>query len=190
MPLPNPECKSVLSLDANCRYCILGDGCNMEGISNEACSLAGHWGLGKLIALYDDNKISIDGHTEISFTEDVNARFEALGWHVQHVEDGNTDLNAIRKAIDAAKAVTDKPSMIKVSTLIGYGSPNKADTHGVHGSPLGKHFVQKHFVQIAKVYSVIVVHPAHIENQTFSVMHSDIYPHAIPHLHLLLLSAV
>ena len=69
-----------------CRYCILGDGCNMEGISNEACSLAGHWGLGKLIALYDDNKISIDGHTEISFTEDVSARFEALGWHVQHVE--------------------------------------------------------------------------------------------------------
>ncbi|DBA71176.1 TPA: hypothetical protein ACH3X2_011575 [Trebouxia sp. C0005] len=118
-------------------YCILGDGCNMEGISNEACSLAGHWGLGKLIALYDDNKISIDGHTEISFTEDVNARFEALGWHVQTVKDGNTDLDSIRHAIDEAKKVTDKPSMIKVSTLIGYGSPNKADTHGVHGSPLG-----------------------------------------------------
>lgn len=111
----------------------------MEGISNEACSLAGHWGLGKLIALYDDNKISIDGHTEISFTEDVSARFESLGWHVQHVKDGNTDLDAIRKAIDEAKSVTDKPSMIKVSTLIGYGSPNKADTHGVHGSPLGQH---------------------------------------------------
>lgn len=111
----------------------------MEGISNEACSLAGHWGLGKLIALYDDNKISIDGHTEISFTEDVSARFESLGWHVQHVKDGNTDLDAIRKAIDEAKSVTDKPSMIKVSTLIGYGSPNKADTHGVHGSPLGRH---------------------------------------------------
>ncbi len=110
----------------------------MEGISNEACSLAGHWGLGKLIALYDDNKISIDGHTEISFTEDVNARFEALGWHVQTVKDGNTDLDSIRHAIDEAKKVTDKPSMIKVSTLIGYGSPNKADTHGVHGSPLGE----------------------------------------------------
>jgi hypothetical protein len=78
-------------------YCILGDGCNMEGISNEACSLAGHWGLGKLIALYDDNKISIDGHTEISFTEDVSARFEALGWHVLHVQDGNTDFDALRK---------------------------------------------------------------------------------------------
>jgi hypothetical protein len=69
----------------------------MEGISNEACSLAGHWGLGKLIALYDDNNISIDGHTEISFTEDVAARFEALGWHVQHVKDGNTDFDALRK---------------------------------------------------------------------------------------------
>jgi hypothetical protein len=69
----------------------------MEGISNEACSLAGHWGLGKLIALYDDNNISIDGHTEISFTEDVSARFEALGWHVQHVKDGNTDFDALRK---------------------------------------------------------------------------------------------
>ncbi|KAK9807890.1 hypothetical protein WJX72_012359 [[Myrmecia] bisecta] len=119
-------------------YCILGDGCNMEGISNEAASMAGHWGLGKLIALYDDNKISIDGHTDISFTEDVSARFEALGWHVQHVKDGNTDLNSIRKAIEQAKAVTDKPSFIKVSTLIGYGSPNKADSHDVHGAPLGK----------------------------------------------------
>ena len=128
----------LLIADPACSYCILGDGCNMEGISNEACSLAGHWGLGKLIAFYDDNKISIDGHTEISFTEDVSARFESLGWHVQHVKDGNTDLDAIRKAIDEAKSVTDKPSMIKVSTLIGYGSPNKADTHGVHGSPLGK----------------------------------------------------
>lgn len=118
-------------------YCILGDGCNMEGVSNEACSLAGHWGLGKLIALYDDNKISIDGHTDIAFTEDVNARFEALGWHVQHVEDGNVDLDGIRKAIENAKAVKDKPSLIKVSTLIGYGSPNKANSHGVHGSPLG-----------------------------------------------------
>jgi transketolase len=128
-----PDCKVV----DHYTYCILGDGCMMEGISNEACSLAGHWGLGKLIALYDDNKISIDGHTEISFTEDVAARFEALGWHVQHVEDGNTDFEGLRKAIANAKAVTDKPSLIKVSTLIGYGSPNKADTHDVHGAPLG-----------------------------------------------------
>ena len=118
-------------------YCIMGDGCNMEGISNEACSLAGHWGLGKLIAFYDDNSISIDGHTDISFTEDVTARYEALGWHTIHVKDGNTDLNAIRKAIDEAKAVTDKPTLIKVTTLIGYGSPNKANSHAVHGAALG-----------------------------------------------------
>lgn len=118
-------------------YVILGDGCNMEGVSGEACSLAGHLGLGKLIALYDDNHISIDGSTDISFTEDVGKRFEAYGWHVQHVENGNTDLAAIAKAIEAAKAVTDKPSMIKVTTTIGYGSPNKQNTAGVHGAALG-----------------------------------------------------
>lgn len=118
-------------------YCIMGDGCNMEGITNEAASLAGHWGLGKLIALYDDNDISIDGHCEISFTEDVSARYEALGWHVLHVKNGNTDYEAIRKAIQEAKAVTDKPTMIKVTTIIGYGSPNKANSHDVHGAALG-----------------------------------------------------
>ena len=118
-------------------YVILGDGCNMEGVSGEACSLAGHLGLGKLIALYDDNHISIDGSTDLAFTEDVGKRFEAYGWHVLTVEDGNTDLEAIHKAIEAAKAVTDKPSMIKVRTTIGYGSPNKANTAGVHGSALG-----------------------------------------------------
>lgn len=118
-------------------YVILGDGCNMEGVSGEACSLAGHLGLGKLIALYDDNHISIDGNTEISFTEDVGKRFEAYGWHVQHVADGNTDLDAIHKAIEAAKAVTDKPSLIKVTTTIGFGSPNKQNTAGVHGAALG-----------------------------------------------------
>ncbi|ACK72438.1 transketolase [Gloeothece citriformis PCC 7424] len=128
-----PDCKLI----DHYTYVILGDGCNMEGISGEACSLAGHWGLGKLIAFYDDNHISIDGHTDISFTEDVGKRYEAYGWHVQHVEDGNTNLDAIAKAIEAAKAVTDKPSLIKVTTTIGYGSPNKADTHDVHGSPLG-----------------------------------------------------
>ncbi|BAY09543.1 transketolase [Calothrix sp. NIES-2098] len=118
-------------------YVILGDGCNMEGVSGEACSFAGHLGLGKLIALYDDNHISIDGSTDVAFTEDVSKRFEAYGWHVQHVEDGNTDLDAIAKAIEAAKAVTDKPSFIKVTTTIGYGSPNKANTAGVHGAALG-----------------------------------------------------
>jgi transketolase len=115
----------------------MGDGCNQEGIAAEACSLAGHLKLGKLIALYDDNHITIDGRTDVSFTEDVLKRYEAYGWHVQHVADGNTDVDAIAKAIEAAKAVTDKPSIIKVTTTIGYGSPNKGDTAGVHGAPLG-----------------------------------------------------
>ncbi len=123
-------------------YVILGDGCNMEGVSGEACSLAGHLGLGKLIALYDDNHISIDGSTDIAFTEDVSKRFEAYGWHVLHVENGNTDLAAIAQAIETAKAVTDKPSLIKVTTTIGYGSPNMANTAGVHGSPLGDSEIQ------------------------------------------------
>ena len=118
-------------------YVILGDGCNMEGISGEAASFAGHQGLGKLIALYDDNHISIDGSTDVAFTEDVSKRFESYGWHVLHVEDGNTDIEAIAKAIEEAKSVTDKPSMIKVTTTIGYGAPNKADTAGIHGSALG-----------------------------------------------------
>jgi transketolase len=115
----------------------MGDGCNMEGISTEACSLAGHWGLNKLIAFWDDNKISIDGHTDIAFTEDVAKRWEALGWHVIHVTNGNTDYDSIRKAIEDAKKVTDKPTMIKVSTLIGYGSPNRANSYSVHGAALG-----------------------------------------------------
>ncbi len=123
-------------------YVIAGDGCNMEGISGEAASLAGHLGLGKLIVLYDDNSISIEGSTDIAFTEDVNKRFEAYGWHVQHVERGNGEdndsLDSIAKAIEAAKAVTDKPSFIKITTLIGYGSPNKVNTYGVHGAALGK----------------------------------------------------
>jgi len=119
-------------------YVILGDGCNMEGVSSEACSLAGHLGLGKLIALYDDNHISIDGSTDIAFTEDVGKRFEAYGWHVIHIEDGNKDLDSIAKAIEAAKAVTDKPTLIKVTTIIGFGSPNKANTADAHGAALGK----------------------------------------------------
>lgn len=122
-------------------YVILGDGCQMEGVSGEACSLAGHLGLGKLIALYDDNHISIDGHTELSFTEDVGKRFEAYGWHVITVDNSNldedTNLDAVHKAIEEAKQVTDKPSLIKVRTIIGFGSPNKRDTHGVHGAALG-----------------------------------------------------
>ncbi|WAL60156.1 transketolase [Thermocoleostomius sinensis] len=129
--------KPDLTLVDHYTYVILGDGCNMEGVSGEACSLAGHLGLGKLIALYDDNHISIDGSTDIAFTEDVGKRFEAYGWHVQHVPDGDTNLEAIQQAIETAKAITDKPSLIKVTTTIGYGSPNKANTAGVHGAALG-----------------------------------------------------
>ncbi|GLJ29304.1 hypothetical protein SUGI_0577790 [Cryptomeria japonica] len=118
-------------------YCIVGDGCQMEGISNEVCSLAGHWGLGKLIAFYDDNHISIDGDTEIAFTEDVITRFEGLGWHTIWVKNGNTGYDEIRAAIEEAKSVKDKPTLIKVTTTIGYGSPNKANSYSVHGSALG-----------------------------------------------------
>jgi len=131
-----------LTLVDHYTYVILGDGCNMEGVSGEACSLAGHLGLGKLIALYDDNHISIDGSTDIAFTEDVSKRFEAYGWHVLHVEDGNTDLEGLAKAIAEAKAVTDKPTMIKVTTTIGYGSPNKQGTADAHGSVLGPDEIQ------------------------------------------------
>ena len=118
-------------------YAIVSDGDLMEGISHEAASLAGHLGLGKLIYLYDDNQISIDGSTDLAFTEDVEKRFEAYGWHVQHVDDGN-DLDAVAAALDAARAETDRPSLIAVETVIGYGSPNKAGSEKAHGSPLGE----------------------------------------------------
>ena len=116
-------------------YVLCGDGDLMEGISHESCSLAGTLGLGKLILLYDDNLISLDGPTELSFTEDVTKRFEAYHWHVQMVSDGN-DLVAIEKAIRNAQAETARPSLIRVRTVIGYGSP-KAGTKNVHGEALG-----------------------------------------------------
>jgi transketolase len=116
-------------------YVLCGDGDLMEGISHESCSLAGTLALGKLIVLYDDNLISLDGPTDLSFTEDVTKRFEAYHWHVQMVEDGN-DLVALEKAISLAKAETTRPSLIRVRTVIGYGSP-KAGTNKVHGEALG-----------------------------------------------------
>ena len=118
-------------------YGIVGDGDLMEGVSSEAASLAGHLRLGNLIYLYDDNHISIDGDTKLAFTEDVAKRFEAYGWHVQVLEDGN-DLDAIQNAIKAAEEETNRPSLIKIRTHIGYGSPNKQDTAEAHGSPLGE----------------------------------------------------
>ncbi|BAJ00685.1 transketolase [Shewanella violacea] len=117
-------------------YCFLGDGCLMEGISHEACSLAGTLGLGKLIMFWDDNGISIDGHVEGWFTDDTPKRFEAYGWHVVAGVDGH-DSDAIRAAIAEAKSVTDKPTMICCKTVIGFGSPNKSGTHNCHGAPLG-----------------------------------------------------
>ncbi len=116
-------------------YAIVSDGDLMEGVSHEAASMAGHMKLGKIIYLYDDNHISIDGSTELAFTEDRMQRFAAYGWHTQQI-DGH-DRAAIAEAIKAAQAVTDKPSIIACRTTIGYGSPNKANTSEVHGSPLG-----------------------------------------------------
>lgn len=117
-------------------YAICSDGDMMEGVTSEAASLAGHLELGNLIYLYDDNHISIEGDTDIAFNEDVAKRFEAYNWHVQTVEDGN-DITAIVNAVRNAKAETQKPSLIKVRTQIAYGSPNKVNTAGSHGSPLG-----------------------------------------------------
>ena len=117
-------------------YVFLGDGCLMEGISHEACSLAGTLGLGKLICFYDDNGISIDGHVEGWFTDDTPKRFESYGWHVVPNVNGH-DPVAIEAAIEAAKKVNDKPSMICCKTVIGLGSPNMANTHSVHGAALG-----------------------------------------------------
>ncbi len=117
-------------------YVFLGDGCMMEGISHEACALAGTWGLGKLIAFYDDNGISIDGHVEAWFTDDTGKRFEAYNWHVIRNVDGHSS-EAIDKALQEAKAVTNKPSLIICKTVIGKGSPNKEGTHDVHGAALG-----------------------------------------------------
>ncbi|PSV49261.1 transketolase [Photobacterium indicum] len=117
-------------------YTFLGDGCMMEGISHEACSLAGTLGLGKLVAFWDDNGISIDGEVEGWFTDDTPKRFEAYGWHVIPAVDGH-DADAINAAIEAAKAETGKPTLICAKTIIGFGSPNKAGTHDCHGAPLG-----------------------------------------------------
>jgi transketolase len=122
-------------------YAIVSDGDLMEGVGSEAASLAGHLKLGKLICLYDDNRISLSASTDIAFTEDRGKRFEAYGWHTQTVEDGN-DLEAIDRALRVAQRETQRPSLVLVRTHIGYGSPHKQDTFEAHGSPLGKEEVQ------------------------------------------------
>ena len=119
-------------------YCIAGDGCLEEGISSEASSLAGHLGLDNLIVIYDDNHITIDGNTEISFTEDTAKRYEAYGWFVQTIPGDGTDMEAFEDALHKALDQTDRPSLIKLQTRIAYGSPNFQDSEKAHGSPLGE----------------------------------------------------
>jgi len=128
-------------------YCFLGDGCLMEGISHEVCALAGTWGLSKLIAFWDDNGISIDGHVEGWFTDDTPKRFEAYGWQVIRAIDGH-DPAAIHAAIERAKASTDRPTLICCKTVIGLGAPNKQGSHDVHGAPLGAAEIAAARVQI------------------------------------------
>ena len=141
-------------------YVFMGDGCMMEGISHEACALAGTWGLGKLIAFWDDNNISIDGHIDGWFTDDTPKRFEAYGWHVIADVQGH-DPEEINKAINAAKAVTDKPTLICCKTIIGVGSPNKAGTHDVHGAALGDDEVAATREHIGWKYPPFEI-PAHV----------------------------
>jgi transketolase len=117
-------------------YVLASDGDLMEGVQSEACSLAGHLGLGRLIVLYDNNHVTLSGSTSITFTEDVLARHRAYGWHVQEVADGN-DLVAIERALRAAKNTSDRPSLISIETVLGYGAPNKQGTFQAHGNPLG-----------------------------------------------------
>ena len=141
-------------------YVFVGDGCMMEGISHEACSLAGTLGLGKLIAFYDDNGISIDGHVSGWFTDDTPKRFEAYGWHVVADVDGH-DSDAIDRAIREAKAATTKPSLICCKTVIAKGSPNKAGTHDAHGAPLGEKEIAATRAAIEWDYAPFEI-PAHV----------------------------
>jgi transketolase len=118
-------------------YALCGDGCMMEGVASEAASLAGHLGLSNLCWIYDSNRVTIEGRTDLAFTEDVAARFLAYGWHVTRVADAN-DLEAINRALDSFKATSDRPTLIIVDSHIGYGSPHRQDTSAVHGEPLGE----------------------------------------------------
>lgn len=139
-------------------YAFMGDGCMMEGISHEVCSLAGTLKLGKLIAFYDDNGISIDGHVDGWFTDDTAKRFEAYGWHVVRGVDGH-DRAAIKAAIEEARSVSDKPSLLMCKTIIGFGSPNKAGTHDSHGAPLGDAEIAATRAQLGWNYPPFVIPP-------------------------------
>ena len=144
----------------HCTYVFVGDGCLMEGLSHEACSLAGTLGLGKLIAFYDDNGISIDGHVRGWFTDDTPKRFEAYGWHVVADVDGH-DSDAIDRAIREAKAATTRPSLICCKTVIAQGAPNKAGTHDAHGAPLGEQEIAAARAAIEWDYAPFEI-PAHV----------------------------
>ncbi|RUO75608.1 transketolase [Pseudidiomarina taiwanensis] len=148
-------------------YCFLGDGCLMEGISHEACSLAGTLGLGKLIAFYDDNGISIDGEVEGWFTDDTAARFRAYDWHVIEAVDGH-DAAAIQQAIETARAVTDKPTLIICKTIIGFGAPNKQGTESCHGAPLGADEIAAARAQLGWEYGPFEI-PADVYEQWSAV---------------------
>src|SRR5262249_52055091 len=115
-------------------YGICGDGCMMEGIASEAASLAGHQKLSNLCFFYDNNRISIEGHTTLAFTEDVGARLRAYGWNILHVSDAN-DIGALAVAIEQFQKTSDRPTFIVVDSLIGWGAPHKQDTHAAHGEP-------------------------------------------------------
>ncbi len=137
-------------------YTFMGDGCMMEGVSHEACSLAGVLKLGKLVAVWDDNGISIDGELEAWFADDTPKRFEAYGWHVIRDVDGH-DVAAVSKAIAEAKSVTDKPSLICARTTIGFGAPNKAGSHNCHGAPLGADEIQATREQLGWTHEPFVI---------------------------------
>ncbi|KAF8980070.1 Transketolase [Entomortierella lignicola] len=160
--------KPGFDLFNNHTFVFLGDGCMQEGVASEAASLAGHLQLGNLIAFYDDNHVSIDGNTNIAFTEDVVKRFEAYGWHVQFVKDGDHDLESIAKAIEEAKKVTDKPSLIKVNTTIGFGSLNQG-TEKVHGSALKADDI----VQLKKAFGFNPDEKFVVPQTTYDVYHAS-----------------
>jgi len=135
--------RDVFRLIDHYTYVLASDGDMMEGVASEAASLAGHLKLGKLIVLYDDNKISLAAPTEVTFTEDVKGRFRSYGWQVFSVEDGNKDIEGIRNTLKEARADTERPTLIAIRTTIGYGSPSMANTSGIHGSPLGAEETKK-----------------------------------------------
>jgi transketolase len=148
-------------VDDHRTWAFCGDGDMMEGVASEASSLAGHLRLGKLTLLYDDNHITIDGPTSITFTEDVEARYRAYGWHTQHVEDAN-DLEAIAAAYQAAVDEPDRPSFIRLHTHIAWGAPDAQDTSKAHGAALGEDEVRATKHQVLDLLAADLAHAEHL----------------------------